>query len=534
MPPTAQPVGAPGGYGDQGGVGPDGCFYASQPYRVVRVTNADGSCTLVPTAGGPTLALQPARQEVTAPADVEMAARVAGPAGPGVGEPVTFTVEGAHPTTATVSIGPDGTARFSYHVARSGVDTVRATVEVGDRILRASEATGTGSPEYTPADGYVGSDYIVYVASDGTTESEPAIARLEVEPSNRPPSAPAASLASGGEPVSFTPDARDPEGGAVTVRQGSAGGTPGRGLHGQVEQGGDTFVYTPDPGFTGSDIFIYTATDADGALTSAIVRASTTTTEPATTTTQASTTGSSATTTTTAPTTSLDPSGPTTSSRPGPPTTSCSTATTSAPRPDTTRRSERHEPGHGHDYDHHHPPGTKRQLRHRGDEHARRDDEHKRYPTAPALPCTAESLPLLDRDGVVAESGTPDPDPGSGGGANPFVVRAMGDTGDERLEVRAAGQVIGSFNATTAWTDYKVDLPAGTALADIQVAFVYDAVRGTYDRNLRVEHITYEGTTHRPDDPATLSTGTYYSWSKCLPGNFKSVALHCNGYFQFA
>ncbi len=51
-PPTLTDIFTGGGRGDFIAVGPDGCFYATQSSSVIKVTNADGSCSLAPTSAG--------------------------------------------------------------------------------------------------------------------------------------------------------------------------------------------------------------------------------------------------------------------------------------------------------------------------------------------------------------------------------------------------------------------------------------------------------------------------------------------------
>src|SRR6202035_4863342 len=49
-PPTSTPVYSGGSRGDLVTVGPDGCLYATQTDRVLKVTNADGSYGLAPVS----------------------------------------------------------------------------------------------------------------------------------------------------------------------------------------------------------------------------------------------------------------------------------------------------------------------------------------------------------------------------------------------------------------------------------------------------------------------------------------------------
>jgi hypothetical protein len=126
-PATMAFVATGGTRGDFVTVGPDGCLYATQTSSIEKVSNADGSCTLVPTSVAPTLRLMPVAvdprlvgQSVTFTATIT---NVANP----VGTPVTFTVSGANPRTFTTQALSGGTATFSYTGTAIGDDTVTAT-----------------------------------------------------------------------------------------------------------------------------------------------------------------------------------------------------------------------------------------------------------------------------------------------------------------------------------------------------------------------------------------------------------------------
>ena len=115
-----------------------------------------------------------------------------------------------------------------------------------------------------------------------------------------------------------------------------------------------------------------------------------------------------------------------------------------------------------------------------------------------------------------------------------LLIRARGQTGDERFEIRVGGQSIAGFEVTTVAAGYRVSVPKGTTVADIQVAFVNDARRGSYDRNLIVDYIEFNGARYESESETTFGTGTYRNNSRCRPGYLKSEALHCNGYLQYA
>jgi hypothetical protein len=151
-PPIVSNVFTGGSRGDFVAVGPDGCAYATQTDRVLKVTNADGSCPFAPTSAAPGLSLTPA---VVVP-------------NPTQGTPETFTatfhnitVPAGTPVTLTV-IGPNlqsrlgrtdanGQATFTYTGTFTGTDALFATATVSSQTLTSNVAqvTWTGGPHTT-------------------------------------------------------------------------------------------------------------------------------------------------------------------------------------------------------------------------------------------------------------------------------------------------------------------------------------------------------------------------------------------------
>ena len=120
------------------------------------------------------------------------------------------------------------------------------------------------------------------------------------------------------------------------------------------------------------------------------------------------------------------------------------------------------------------------------------------------------------------------------GGVVPFVVRARGVSGEELLSVRVGGVVVDSFVVSSSFALYSVDLPAGTLLGDVEVAFTNDAVRGGFDRNLSVDWAEFGGSRIETSASSTSSTGTWNSGTGCAASSVTvSETLHCNGAFRY-
>jgi hypothetical protein len=112
-------------------IGPDGCLYATQSTGVDKLTNPDGSCSLVPSSVLPQLRLFPTPEvnDVVGRPAVFLAV-LTNTSSPRR-TPITFTVTGANPTRHTVTAGPLGIALFIYRGTRPGTDNVIATTTLG-------------------------------------------------------------------------------------------------------------------------------------------------------------------------------------------------------------------------------------------------------------------------------------------------------------------------------------------------------------------------------------------------------------------
>ncbi|OYD09675.1 cadherin-like domain-containing protein [Paludifilum halophilum] len=119
-----------------------------------------------------------------------------------------------------------------------------------------------GSFTYTPNPGFVGTDAFTYQASDGRTRSLVASVTITVNPVNLPPVAQNDMY----ETTQNTPLAVPAPG--VLANDTDPNGDPlsaqlvGAPSNGTVVLNSDgSFVYTPNPAFTGTDTFTYRASD---------------------------------------------------------------------------------------------------------------------------------------------------------------------------------------------------------------------------------------------------------------------------------
>ena len=134
-----------GSRGDFSAVGPDGCLYATQTSTVIKVTNADGTCSFATTVSVPVLRLSPPSQSAHVGASVTITAMLTN-ATPEAGHVVTFTVTGANAKVGTATTTANGVATFSYSGSKSGSDSVSAATTANDQAVSSNTVAVTWTP----------------------------------------------------------------------------------------------------------------------------------------------------------------------------------------------------------------------------------------------------------------------------------------------------------------------------------------------------------------------------------------------------
>jgi sugar lactone lactonase YvrE len=139
-----------GSRGDFVTVGPSGCLYATQSERVIRITKADGTCSLTPTSLAPQISLTPEDVQPS-PAQgttVTLTAQLRNVADP-EGVPVTLLVSGANPTARLVRADKDGKATITYTGVFVGNDQAFASAEVGATDAGGSTTVSSNESKVT-------------------------------------------------------------------------------------------------------------------------------------------------------------------------------------------------------------------------------------------------------------------------------------------------------------------------------------------------------------------------------------------------
>jgi hypothetical protein len=121
---------------------------------------------------------------------------------------------------------------------------------------------GDGTFTYIPGAGYVGEDSFTYTVGDGAGGTDTATIFVTIYPVNHPPIATDDVVATQEDTaaiVNVLANDTDVDGDPLTV---TAFTQPGHGH--LLDNGGGSFTYQPDAGYTGSDGFSYTISDSAG------------------------------------------------------------------------------------------------------------------------------------------------------------------------------------------------------------------------------------------------------------------------------
>ncbi|NNM60696.1 MAG: hypothetical protein HKM03_00845, partial [Steroidobacteraceae bacterium] len=135
-PATVTTIYSGGSRGDFVTVGPDACMYAIQTDRVIKITNADGSCSFQPIAVAPAVALTPAvvAPDPTQGSSITLTAQLQNMANP-AGVPVQLLVTGANPKVYAGATDANGRVSFTLTGVEPGEDRATAVISSNGTAL---------------------------------------------------------------------------------------------------------------------------------------------------------------------------------------------------------------------------------------------------------------------------------------------------------------------------------------------------------------------------------------------------------------
>ncbi|MEE9313269.1 MAG: Ig-like domain-containing protein, partial [Rhizobiaceae bacterium] len=199
---------------------------------------------------------------------------------------VTIDVKAPANTTDAVNDASDATKDKPQEIDVLANDTDAEgddfkVTDTTDGLNGTVKILPNGKVEYTPNTGFVGTDIFTYTITDDKGATDTATVTVTVKddvPANSVDAVDDAAVAEMDKPqeIDVLSNDTDPEGDTFTVTDvtNGANGTVKILPNGKVE-------YTPNAGFTGSDTFTYTVTDANGATDTATVTVDVKDTAPA-------------------------------------------------------------------------------------------------------------------------------------------------------------------------------------------------------------------------------------------------------------
>ena len=126
-------------------IGPDGCYYATQTDRIVRVAAADGSCNFTASNLLARVSLSPQSSTPTQGTSQALTVTFDNPIPP-AGTQVFLTVLGPNYQTLGAKTGANGQASFSYIGVLTGTDNVIASATVNNGSVGSNLAQVTWEP----------------------------------------------------------------------------------------------------------------------------------------------------------------------------------------------------------------------------------------------------------------------------------------------------------------------------------------------------------------------------------------------------
>ncbi len=183
---------------------------------------------------------------------------------------VTIAVVNEPPVAADdeATTGEDSPVTIPVLANDSDPDGDDLAVESVTQPSHGAVVPGGTSVVYTPSPDFFGTDAFTYTISDGNGGTDTATVFVTVVASNDPPEAQDdSSSTSENEPVEILVllNDSDPDGDPLAVEAVTQPAS------GSVINNGGSVIYTPGPGFSGTDTFTYTVSDGNGGTDTATV-----------------------------------------------------------------------------------------------------------------------------------------------------------------------------------------------------------------------------------------------------------------------
>ncbi len=118
-------------------------------------------------------------------------------------------------------------------------------------------------------------------------------------------------------------------------------------------------------------------------------------------------------------------------------------------------------------------------------------------------------------------------------GPEAITVRAKGDTGTERIELRLNSATVASFDLSRNFANYTFEPDSLIRIDRLRVHFVNNDQVPEGDRNVEIDFVAVNQRTFQTEDPSVESVGSYTRGDGCRRGNKQQQRLACSGWFDY-
>ncbi len=123
---------------------------------------------------------------------------------------------------------------------------------------------------------------------------------------------------------------------------------------------------------------------------------------------------------------------------------------------------------------------------------------------------------------------------GAADGTVDVVVRAKGQAGNERVELKVRDQTVKSFKLSRSFKNFSYVSQSEILDSDIKVVLTNAGGNKKSARQADIDYITVNGTKFESEASNVFSTGVAQPNGDCQEGYQSSSLLSCNGYFNYS
>lgn len=118
-------------------------------------------------------------------------------------------------------------------------------------------------------------------------------------------------------------------------------------------------------------------------------------------------------------------------------------------------------------------------------------------------------------------------------GPEAITVRAKGDTGTERIELRLNSQTVAGFDLGRGFQNFTFEPASEIRIDRLRVHFVNNGIDAQGDRNVEIDFVAVNQRVFQSEDSSVESIGSYAQGTGCRRGFKRQQRLACTGWFDY-